>query len=130
ISPPGEQFSAEEFDAESRDFSATLFLLRRPTQPLRADSFYIRDPANADGSCPSDATAAVNACFVEVGSAVPPSYVKGPPDPTSLEIGVGAKLGVYYRGASGDLSHIVFAAQHPEGGRWPGDTAKSGESLF
>ena len=108
----------------TRDFSRTLWHLRKSSQTARAGSFYLREAANA-GLCPSDATQVEGSCFVEVGPVVPPWLTEGPPDQTSVFANAETASGDLYSGASADLSHVLFFLRRANSGQsylWPGDT--------
>ncbi len=101
LSPSASIFGfAEEADA-SIDLTRTLWEGHTASQSADANNLYIRMP---DGS------------FVLVGPEVPPLAEKAPPFPDQTAHAAQLK----YRGASSDLSHIVFAIE-PEPGEAPGE---------
>jgi hypothetical protein len=95
---------------------AALFVARLSTQSMFEGDLYLREP---DGS------------FALVGPMLPSAAI--PPAPTGTGVD---REGEELRGASADLSHIVFsieAGRQPAGittNLWPGDTTTAGTSLY
>jgi hypothetical protein len=114
LDPPASQFVAvgdfSGIEDESENFEKALLTLRTASQPSDAVGFYVRGP---EGS------------FSEVGPAVSPATTIEPP---SLYNRVSTN--VEYRGASDDLSHILFNISSPsaEGHSylWPFDATREG----
>ncbi len=123
----------------SRNFASTLLLASpRGTKPVDL-RFYLREPQAAGTTCPAGAVQTPGACDIEVGPAVPPAAVanweEDPVGPSSSA----EKPFIIYRGASHDLSHIVFSSRPPAENEpnwlWPGDTSNEhgnaeGASLY
>jgi hypothetical protein len=104
IDPPQTRFPAQELWAAGPDLGGSLWAMREPSQSIYALDLYRR---GADGS------------LVKVGPLIPPALAKGLPAGSAQ--GIIYEFIVGYRGASSDLSHVLFKI---EGGGplWPGDT--------
>jgi hypothetical protein len=102
LDPPASSFTYPFLVAVSDDFSRTLWSMRSPSQSIYAKDLYVRE---ADGS------------FVRVGPMVPPSVAAGPSAGSLPQSASSAVV----RGASSDLSHVLFSLRPYES--WPGDAA-------
>jgi hypothetical protein len=104
LTPPNPEFrGAVTVDGVGPDGATTIF--KMPSAPAGQDDFYLR---RGDGG------------LADVGPASPPA--DGPtiePAPEGVPVSAAE-----FRGASADLSHIVFSVQAPWG--WPGDTSLYG----
>jgi hypothetical protein len=118
----------------SADFTKTVIMNRPPGGKPVDLRFYIREPLGPGGSCPSGATLvgdpAPNGCASEIGPAVPPGVVQSwNPSPTGHEFPE-----IFYRGASTDLSNIVFSSVRIRAlvaqWLWPGDATSERQSLY
>jgi hypothetical protein len=110
VDPPASQFPFDLYRDGTPDLSRTLFVLRGASQSARNFDFWVRD---ADGA------------LHDLGPVLPPADTVGPPGLGEPE---GPVTGVVYRGASSDLSRVLF---NSEKGRWPGDTTEVGaHSLY
>ncbi|MFI5168321.1 MAG: hypothetical protein ACHQQS_17065 [Thermoanaerobaculales bacterium] len=114
IAPPSSQFPYDSLLDASPDLGRTLWALRRASQPIEAEDFYVREAGDA---------------LAMVGPAVPPAAAEGPPAGSSSE----APSEVRPVGASSDLSHMFFELFN--GAQlWPGDTTvtegEAGASLY
>jgi hypothetical protein len=117
LSPPSSAFPAQQFITASPDLSRTLWETRTPSESIAGQNFYLRE---SDGA------------MTRIGSLIPPSITTGPPS--------GEYQGLLYlgstefRGASADLSHVVFSLVERGGQNvfWPGDTTVgvSSSSLY
>ncbi len=113
IDLPAFQFPWDRFLDATPDLSSTLWEAREASQSLLALDFWVRE---SDGA------------LHDLGPLLPPSETVGPP-------GLGPPPGlspagtfVTYRGASNDLSRILFTSAE---GRWPGDTTQQeADSLY
>ncbi len=98
------QFPASEIAAGSPEVDAFAYKARSTDQPLTAASIWVH---NADGT------------LVELGPFRPPAETVGPPGAGPGLIGGNVHEDEAVRGASADLSHVVFGSPVS----WPGDEA-------
>jgi hypothetical protein len=105
INPPSWLVPTQEFFDGSGDLTKSLWAVRRASEAVGAEEMVVRE---------------ANGVFAEVGSLVPPTAAAE-----------GSRAGEYqpfiypgalsYRGASSDLSHVLFSIKG-NGPMWPGDT--------
>jgi hypothetical protein len=115
ISPPSALFPAQMWLVASPELSSTLWIAHTPAESIAAENLYIRDESGT---------------MEKIGPLLPPSFAIGPSSGEFTAFLYGPE--VQYRGASADLSHVLFALEKPQeyGYSWPGDATTGDESLY
>jgi hypothetical protein len=121
LEPPAHQYARQHFDAASADLSRSLWHL--VAQSHEGEEVGIPEGPGAFNYAIREVVGG-RARFVGVGP------TEAPGAPHSLE---GEDTGLKFRGASRDLTHLLFLAVPKSNGHylWPGDTTREGgESLY
>jgi hypothetical protein len=111
IMPPSPLFPTSYWLAGSTDLARTLWVTRAGAESIFAENLYVRES---------------NGAMVKIGSVLPPAAASGPLSHEYQRFEAFAET--EFRGASGDLVHVLFEIRDGQGKglAWPGDTTIGG----